>query len=163
MVQNRERTQSPGERRAAEAHIRSLAEIYAPSQQGEIASIRRRLRKRIPAAHEIVYEYRGFFVISFSPSVHGYEGILALHAGAEGLRLYFNHGKELPDPEGLLQGAGKQARWLLLEKPSTLSRKAVASLIDEAITSRRVAFEREGRGMVVVQSTTAQKQRAGRS
>ena len=95
------------------------------------------------------------FVISYSPSEHGYEGVLAIRADADGVKLYFNRGKELPDPEKLLQGSGKQTRWIHLEGASTLARPAVARLIDEAIARNRVPFASAGRGPVVIRSTSA--------
>jgi hypothetical protein len=45
-----------------------------------------------------VYEYRDWFVISYSPNERGYEGVLVIRASANGVGLYFNRGKELPDP-----------------------------------------------------------------
>ena len=91
-----------------------------------------------------------FFVISYSPNERGYEGVLAIRASANGVRLYFNRGKELPDPAKLLQGSGNQTRWIHLEGASTLARPAVALLIDEAIARNRVPFARTGRGPVVI-------------
>ena len=119
--------------------------------------MRRGLRKRLPTAHEVVYEYRDCFVISYSPNERGYEGVLAIRASADGVRLYFNRGKGLPDPGKLLQGAGKKARWIHLEGASTLARPAVARLIDEAIARNRVPFARTGRGPVVIRSTAAKQ------
>jgi hypothetical protein len=52
----------------------------------------------------VVYEYRDFFVISYPPNDRGYEGVLAIRASANGVKLFFNQGKELPDPAKLLQG-----------------------------------------------------------
>jgi hypothetical protein len=104
--------------------------------------MRRRLRKRLPTALEVVYEYRGFFVISYSPSERGHEGVLVVRAN--GVRLYFNRGKELPDPGKLLQGSGNQTRWINMEGGSTLARPEVARLIEEAIARNRVPFARAG-------------------
>jgi hypothetical protein len=117
--------------------------------------MRRSLRKRLPSAHEVVYEYRDCFVISYSPNERGYEGVLALRASADGVRLYFNRGKGLPDPEKLLRGSGGQTRWIHLEGASTIARPAVARLIDEAIARNRVPFARTARGPVVIRSTSA--------
>src|SRR5438105_12889320 len=99
--------------------------------------MRRCLRKRLPTAHEVVYEYSDFFVISYSPNERGYEGVLAIRASANGVELYFNRGKELPDPAKLLRGSGKQTRSIHMESASTLARPAVARLIDEAIARNR--------------------------
>ena len=124
--------------------------------------MRRCLRKRLPTAYEVVYEYRDWFVISYSPSERGYEGVLAIRASADGVKLYFNQGKQLSDPAKLLQGSGTQARWTNLESASTLARPAVASLIDEAIARNRVPFARVGRGPVLIRSTSAKKRRSRR-
>lgn len=150
-------TQSAVERRAAEAELRTLIDKFAPAHLRLIGAMRRSLRKRLPTAHEVVYEYRDFFVISHSPNDHGYEGILAIRASADGVRLYFNSGKGLPDPEKLLQGSGSQTRWIGLEAASTLARPAVASLIEEAIARNQVPFASAGRGSVVIRSTSANK------
>ena len=89
--------------------------------------MRRWLRKRLPTAHEVVYEYRDCFVISYSPNERGYEGVLAIRASADGVRLYFNHGKGLPDPEKLLQGSGnRRAGFTWRARPRSLVRRSRA-------------------------------------
>ena len=118
--------------------------------------MRRWLRKRLPTAHEVVYEYRDCFVISYSPDERGYEGVFAIRASAEGVKLYFNQGKGLPDPEKLLRGSAN-ARWIDIEGASTLARPAVARLIDEALARNRVPFARAGRGPVVIRSVSVKK------
>jgi hypothetical protein len=105
----------------------------------------------------VVYEYRDFFVISYSPNERGYEGAFAIRASANGVRLYVNRGKGLPDSEKLLRGSA-QARWIDLEGASTLARPAVARMVDEAIARNRVPFAHTGRGPVVIRSI-ADKQR----
>jgi hypothetical protein len=123
--------------------------------------MRRSLRKRLPTAYEVVYEYRnqGAVVISYSPNEHGYEGVLGIRASADGVKLFFNHAKELPDPAKLLQGSGSQVRSIDVEGASTLARPEVACLIDEAIARNRVPFESAGRGSVVIRSTSAKRRR----
>jgi hypothetical protein len=152
-------TQSAVARRSAEAQLRTLIAKFAPAHQRLIGAMRRWLRKRLPTAHELVYEYNGFFVISYSPNEHGYEGVFAIRASANGVKLYFNRSKELPDPEKLLQGSGKQARSIDLDGASTVARPAVARLIDEAIACNRVPFAATGRGPVVIRSVSAKQRR----
>ena len=151
-------TQSAVERRAAEAELGTLIAKFAPAHLRLISAMRQVLRKRLPTAHEVVYEYRDCFVISYSPSERGYEGVFAIRASAADVKLYFNQGKGLPDPEKLLRGSAN-ARWILLEAASTIARPAVARLIDEAIARNRVPFARAGRGSVVIRSTSAKKRR----
>ena len=155
-------TQSAVARRSAEAQLRTLIAKFASAHLRLIGAIRRWLRKRLPTAHEVVYEYRDWFVISYSPNEHGYEGVLAIRGSANGVKLYFNRGKELPDPAKLLQGSGSQVRSIDVEGASTLARPEVASLIDEAIARNLVPFARAGRGSVVIRSASAKKRRRRR-
>jgi hypothetical protein len=151
--------QSAVARRSAEAELRGLVASFAPAHQGLIGTMRRSLRKRLPTAHEVVYEYSDCLVISYSPNERGYEGLLAIRAGAKGVELYFTRGKELKDPDKLLRGAAKQVRFIHMEGASTLARPAVARLIREAIARNRVPFAPTGRGPVVIRSTSAKKRR----
>ena len=149
-------TQSAADRRSAEAQLRTLVAKFAPSQLRLIAAVRRLLRKRLPTAHEVVYEYRAWFVISFSPSEQGYEGVLAIRGDADGVKFYFNRGKELPDPEKLLKGSASLVRFFDIEKVATLSRPAVASLIEAAIALNQVPFSLVGNGSVVIRTSAKQ-------
>ena len=108
MSTSQQNTQSAVARRSAEAQLRGLNAKFAPAYLRLIGATRRWLRKRLPTAHEVVYEYRDFFVISYSPNERGYEGVLAIRASADGVRLYFNRGKGLPDHEKLLRGSGNR-------------------------------------------------------
>lgn len=154
--------QSAPQRRAAEAEVRGLVAKFAPKQARLVAAMRKSLRKRLPAAHELAYEYRTWFVISFSPSERGYEGVLAIRGDAKGVKLYFNQGKTLPDPEKLLQGSA-QVRFIDVEAASTLARPPVAALIEEAIARNRVPFASTGSGSVVIRSASAKKRPARRN
>jgi hypothetical protein len=147
-------TQSTAERRAAEDALDALVARFAPGYEKVVDAARKWVRKRLPTAHEIVYEYRSWFVLSYSPSDRGYEGVLGIRGDAEGIKLYFNQGKGLPDPEKLLRGSA-QARWIAVESASTLARPAVAALADEAIARTPVPFPTSGRGPIVLRSASA--------
>jgi hypothetical protein len=151
--------QSAAARRTAEAQVRVLIDRFAPAHLRLIGVMRRWLRKRLPAAHELVYEYRDCFVISYSPSERGYEGVLAIRAGTTRVSLYFNRGKELPDPANLLQGSGSQVRSIDMDGASTLARPEVVRLIDEAVSRNRVPFAPAGRGSVVIRSASRKPRR----
>jgi len=154
-------TQSAAERRSAEAEVRALIAKHAAAHEKLIASMRRSLRKRLPTAHEVVYEYTSWLVFSFSPSERGYEGVLAIRAAARGVELYLNNGKGLPDPDKLLRGSAKLVRFIPMESAATLRRPAVVRLIDAALARNRVPFARTGRGPVTVRSSSGKK-RGGR-
>jgi hypothetical protein len=155
--------QSAVARRSAEAELRTLIGKFAPAHLRLIGAMRRSLRKRLPTAHEVMYEYRDNFVISYSPSEHGYEGVLAIRGSADSVKLYFNRGKELPDPAKLLQGSAGQVRFINVEAASTLARPEIARLIDEAIARNPVPFAPAGRGSMIIRSTSAKKRRENRT
>jgi hypothetical protein len=156
-------TQPAAERRAEEAQLRTMIDTHAPTHLLLINALRKSLQKKLPTAHEVVYEYGnlGAVVISYSPSEHGYEGVLAIRASADAVKLYFNQGKDLPDPAKLLKGSG-QTRWMSVEGPSTLSRPDVTKLIDEAFAHNRVPFAAAGRGPLVIRTTSAKPPRTRR-
>jgi hypothetical protein len=156
-------TQSAVARRSAETQLRELVARSAPAQQRLIGATRRWLRKRLPTAHEVVYDYSDFLVTSFSPNEHGYEGVFAIRASAEGVRLYFNRGKGLPDPEKLLRGSGTQTRWIPVEGTATLVHPAVTDLVDAALARNRVPFARTGRGAVIIRPASGKQRRGRRS
>lgn len=155
-------TQSALARRSAEAELRGLVARFAPAHQRLINATRRWLQKRLPTAHEVVYEYRDFFVISYSPNERGYEGVFAIRASANGVRLYISRAKGLPDPEKILRGSAK-ARWIDLEGASTLARPAVVRLVDEAIARNRVPFANTGRGPLIIRPVSANQSQRRRS
>jgi hypothetical protein len=152
-------TQSAAARRSAEAQLRASIARFAAAHRPLIGAMRRCLRKRLPTAHEVVYEYRDCFVVSYSPSERGYEGVLAIRGSADGVRLYFNRAKGLPDPEKLLRGSGGQMHWIHVEGASTLARPAVTDLIDEAIARNPVPFAPAGRGSVVDRAAAQRRRR----
>lgn len=155
--------QPAAKRRAAEDQLRMMIDTHATTHLLLINALRKSLQKRLPTAHEVVYEYGnlGAVVISYSPSEHGYEGVLAIRASANAVKLYFNQGKDLPDPAKLLKGSG-QTRWMSVEGPSTLSRPDVTKLIDEALARNRMPFALAGRGPLVIRTTTAKTPRRRR-
>lgn len=155
-------SQSAAARRAAEAQLRALVAKCAPAHQRLTGALRRWLRKRLPAAHELVNEYSDCEFISDAPDERGYEGVLAVRASANGVRLYINRGKGLKDPEKLLPGAGKQARWMTVEGMSTRARPAVVDLSDEARARNRIPFASIGRGPMVIRSEVTKPRRRRR-
>lgn len=156
--------QPAAERRSAEAELSRLIAKHTPTRLRLISAMRKSLQKRLPTANEVVYEYEnlGAVVISYSLSEQGYEGVLAIRGNAEGVKLYFNQGKDLPDPEKLLKGTS-QTRFIEVEGATILARPPVARLIEKAIAHNRVPFAPEGRGAVFIRSTAAKKRPQRRS
>ncbi|HEY4099689.1 MAG TPA: hypothetical protein VGM20_02305 [Gemmatimonadales bacterium] len=154
---------SPAARRSAEAALRTVIAKHAPAHAPLIATLRRAIRKRLPTAHELIYEYTSWLAISYSPNDHGYDGVLAIRADAKGVALYLSRGKELPDPEKLLRGSGKLVRFVPIDSAATLRRPAVTRLVDEAIARNPIPFPRTGTGSIVMQSASTKPRRRSKS
>jgi hypothetical protein len=140
-----------------EAQLRSLIEKFDPKEQKLIRSIRSAVRKRLPTASELVYDYKTFFVIAYSPTEQPPDAILATAARKDGVRLYLMQGPRLPDPKKLLMGSGKRVRFIRLETVRRLAHPDVEALIAAAIDHARVSLPSKGRGKLVIRTFGAKK------
>ncbi len=118
--------------------------------------MRKFLRKRFPTANELVYDYARNFVIGYSPTQAGGEGIAALSADAEGVRLYLTNGSQLPDPHKLLQGKAG-ARYMTLGSASDLLRPEVEALMIAAEKAAKVTLRASGRGKLIMKPSASEK------
>jgi hypothetical protein len=141
-----------------EARLRSLIEKFDAKDQRLIRSVRSAVRKRLPAANELVYDYGFSLVIAYSPTEQGIEGIVSIAARADGVRLYLTNGPRLPDPKKLLMGSAKQVRYIPVEAASRLKHPDVEALIAAAIEKAKVPLPSKGSGKVVSKIAAAKKQ-----
>ena len=148
-------TQSAADRKTAEAAMDELVERFAGKHRKLYQATRRWVIERVPTAHELVYEYTSWMVASYSPNENGYDGVLAIRADANGVRLYLNSGKGVPDPSKLLKGSGTQARYIPLESTATLARHEVGHMVHEAIARNPKPFAKSGRGPIVIRAKSA--------
>ena len=146
---------------AAERQLKSFIAKFEPGLQRTIRAVRAALRRRLPAANELVWDNYNFFVIGYSPTEKPYDSPFSMAAAANGVGLAFLQGASLPDPHGILQGSGKQNRFVRLEGAATLARPEVAAVIAAAIARAKASFPARGRGRLIIRSISA-KQRARR-
>ena len=140
-----------------EAQLRSLIEKFDPKDQKLIRSVRSAVRKRLPSANELVYDYSHALVIGYSPADRGIDSIVAIRACATGVSLYFSQGPQLPDPKRLLRGSGKQARFIQVEAASQLAHPDVEALIAATIDQARIPLPSKGKGSLIIKSDGAEK------
>jgi len=147
-----------------EAQLQAFNDRFDPKQQKFIRSVRAALRKRFPTANELVYDYSSFFVISYSPTDQGIDGIVSIAARADGVDLYFSHGPQLPDPKKLLLGSGKQVRFVRVEAVRQLAHPDVEAFIAAAIDHASVPLPSKGKGSLIIKTnkTVAAKKRPPR-
>jgi hypothetical protein len=145
----------------AEQQLKGFIAKFEPTQQTLIRAVRKAVRRRLPTAHEMVYDNYNFFVIGYGPTERPSQAIVSIAADANGVGLCFIHGAKLRDPERVLQGSGKQTRFVRLPSASVLNQPPVAALVAAAIEKSAVPFPASGRGHLVIRSVSA-KQRPRR-
>jgi len=118
------------------------------------------MRKKFPGASVLVYDNYNALAIGFGPTERASDAVFSIALFPRWVNLFFLQGAGLPDPNKLLQGSGKQARSIRLEKVQLLDEPAVLALIDAE--ARRSGLEPQaGSGKIVIKSISA-KQRPRR-
>jgi hypothetical protein len=146
---------------APETELRSFIEKFDPRHQVLIRAARKALRKRLPAANELVYDNYNFFVIGYCSTQRPSDCIVSIAAGANGVALSFYYGATLPDPHGLLSGSGSQNRFLRIESAAALARPDVEKVIAAAVAQAKSPLPATGKGKLIIRSIS-KKQRPRR-
>ncbi|HSR92431.1 MAG TPA: hypothetical protein VLK88_14100 [Gemmatimonadales bacterium] len=144
-----------------ETRLKGFIAKFEPGHQKLIRAMRKALRKRLPTAHELVYDNYNFFVIGYGPTERPSDAILSLTGSANGVGLCFIHGASLPDPQKILLGSGNQTRFIHVDSVEVLARPAVSSLISAATAKARTPLQPKGRGSLIIRSVSS-KQRPRR-
>jgi hypothetical protein len=144
-----------------EQQLEAFIAKFEPRHQVLIRKVRTALRKRLPAANELVYDNYNFFVIGYSPTERPSDGILSIAAGANGVGLCFLRGATLPDPAGVLLGSGNQTRFIRLETIDVLKQPEVQALLDAAIAQSKAPWSSRTPRKLIIRSISA-KQRPRR-
>lgn len=103
----------------------------------EVRAIAEALRRLIHDTVEGMTEraYPGWHAIGFRHPVAGY--VCGIFPFADYVRFVFEHGRQLTDPDGVLQGDGKQIRYIDLRDAAEVPDDAVRLLLLEAVALRR--------------------------
>jgi hypothetical protein len=107
-----------------------------PEDVRELANAARRtLAAALPGAYESVDTAAKLLGYSYAP---GYKGVVCtLIMSKTGVKLGIFRGAELPDPSGLLQGAGKVHRHVQLKRVADLERPELKRLLETALAAWR--------------------------
>ena len=135
-----------------EAQLEIFIDKFDSKNAALIRSARKTLRKRMPAANELVYDNYNFFVIGYCSTERPSDCIVSIAAAANGVGLSFYYGASLPDPHGLLLGSGSQNRFIRLESAATLANPRVEDLIVAAIAQAKNPLPAKGGGKLVIRS-----------
>lgn len=142
---------------SAEKQLRGFIDKFEPKHRALIHAVRQALRRRFPAAHELVYDNYNFFVIGYGATERPSDCMVSIAAAANGVGLCFIRGASLPDPSKVLLGSGKQTRFIRLESASVLERPEVQALLAAAASQSKTALSATGRGKLVIRSVSAKQ------
>jgi hypothetical protein len=123
-------------RLSVDDHLKSVPAAVRPI----LVAARKTIRAAAPAADEIPYQSRPPKSASAMWKVARYavggEEVAGLGTFARHSTIYFYRGRELEDPGGLLQGSGKDTRFVTLRTPADAEGSAVRKLLRDAFRLR---------------------------
>ncbi|OOG38171.1 hypothetical protein B0E51_15140 [Rhodanobacter sp. C05] len=144
-----------------EKRLAEFIDKFEPASAELIRQCRVELRKLMPTAIELVYDNYNFFVIGYCTTPRASDCIVSIAAAANGVGISFYQGATLADPDRLLQGGGKQNRFIRVPSIKALRSPEVLALINAAIAQAKIPLPIEGTGSTVIQSVSS-KQRPRR-
>ena len=123
-----------------EKQIAAFLAKYSPAIETELAEARARLRGFFPRGFELVFDNYNALVFGMSPSERASDAFLSIAGYPKWVTLFFLHGTDLDDPNGLLEGQGKQVRSIRLKSHTDINTPQVEALISQAIRSHQAAL-----------------------
>ena len=138
LISNQFRSRDEVPRYKPPAALIEFLKPYDREVQKLALGLRQLLLEEIAPCHENIYDAYSAVAIGYGPTDRLSDGIFHIAVYAKGVNLGFNHGATLTDPEGILEGAGKQIRHIKIRKPSDLARPEIRDYIRRA---RQVAFD----------------------
>ncbi len=111
-----------------------------------------KLRRTLPGATQLIYDYKHSVVVAFGVSERGSEAIVALAVYPQWVRLYFGEGKALPDPEDRLEGSATKVRYVTLKAASDLDHGDIKALFKAALARSGLTFSRTRSPRMVMKS-----------
>jgi hypothetical protein len=145
------------DRLQAEQELESFIAKFEPANASLIIDCRRELRNLLPTAIELVYDNYNFFVIGYCSSERASDCVVSIAAASNGVGLSFYYGAALPDPTGILEGSGKQNRFIRLPAAGRLRDSEVVNLIHAAAAHGKTKLSVSGVGRLVIKSVSAKQ------
>ena len=100
--------------------------------------LRQLVLEEMAPCHENIYDAYSAVAIGYGPTDRLSDGVFHIAVYAKGVNLGFNQGATLPDPDGILAGAGKQIRHIKIRTPSDLARPEIRAYVQRA---RQIALD----------------------
>jgi Domain of unknown function (DU1801) len=144
-----------------ESQIEGFIAKYSPGIAADLRVARENLRTLFPRGFELVFDNYNALVFGISPTERSSEAFISVAGYPRWLTLFFLRGAELEDPEGLLEGSGKQVRSIRINTPRDIGKPSVMALIAQASRPYEAAFKAAPMRTTIIKTIVA-KQRARR-
>jgi hypothetical protein len=105
--------------------------LYSRETRENVLCLRNLLLEVFPSAVEQIDAKTGIITYSLPKASEGF--VFALVPHMKHVNLLFSQGADLPDPDGLLAGTGKQARHLKIKSEAETQNPALRHLMEEAL------------------------------
>ncbi len=125
---------------------------YTPEIEAFAKAVRKRMRKRLPGAIEMVYEMNNWTVIGYSPNERPSDAVFSIVVLPRWVTLCFLQGAGLPDPQKLLQGKGNVVRHVRLTRETDWDQPALQALIAAALDDARTPMNRKGQHQLIIRA-----------
>jgi len=125
---------------ATERRIAGFVDKYTPAIAAQLRDARQRLRAHFPRGVEMVFDNYNALVFGIGATDQSRDSFISIAGYPKWVTLFFLNGADLHDPEGLLEGDGKQVRGIRLKTPADMDTPAVAALVAQAIAPHREAL-----------------------
>jgi Domain of unknown function (DU1801) len=143
------------------AQLDEFIDKYSPEVAKHARAAFAAMRRRLPAAHVLVYDNYNALAIGFGATQRPSEIVFSLALYPRWVSLFFAKGKGLPDPHKRLQGGGSVVRHVVLEGAKTLDEPAIRELMTQALQRAGTTLSKGKRGALIIKSISA-KQRPRR-
>ena len=143
--------------KAPEEQLAGFIAKYTPEIGALAQKALAKMRARLPGAIELVYDNYNALAIGFSPTERASDVIFSIALYPRWVSLFFLRGADLPDPQKLLKGGGKQVRHIVLESAADLDKPAVKALMERALEHSAKSLDSANRGRIVIKSISARQ------
>lgn len=145
----------------AQSRLDSFLAKFTPEVEALARTLIDRMRARLPGAAIIVYDNYNSLAIGFGPTEKPSQAVLSLAVFPRWVTLHFLEGAALPDPDGILSGAGRRVRHVRLHDPDALGDPRIEALIADAVARSEPPFD-VGAGQRLAIKSVSAKQRPRR-
>ncbi len=141
------RTASPS------AQLNGFLAKFTPEVAAAAKATLMKMRARLPGAIELVYDNYNALAIGFGAGERVSDVVFSIAVFPRWVSLFFlQDGVHLPDPDGVLQGTGKQVRHVRLTSAADLDTPAIRALMKTALALADPPIDPRGRRRLIIRS-----------